>query len=91
MRCAYSYYVVKGKCAPVQVECSEFNYKTLTCEGCYHGYYLDLSGVCRLADYLCRTSDRKGNCVTCYKDYRLTARGKCAFNAEGVVYDLHEQ
>ena len=44
-----------------------------------------------MADYLCRTSDRKGNCVTCFKDYRLTAGGKCAYKAEGAEYGLQEQ
>ena len=52
-KCSPKYYLVSGKCIAVPVECSDFNYNTNKCEGCYHGYYLDLNGVCQKADYLC--------------------------------------
>lgn len=52
-RCAFKYYVSRGQCVPVQDECSDFDYDRNVCEGCYSGYYLDLSGVCRKTDYLC--------------------------------------
>jgi hypothetical protein len=90
-KCSSKYYLANGKCIAVPVECSDFNYNSNKCEGCYHGYYLDLSSVCQKADYLCETSDRRGNCLSCFNNYRLTIRGKCVFNAIGACEDLPEQ
>ena len=90
-KCSFKYFLSSGVCKPVQIECSDFNYDTNTCEGCYTGFYLDYSGVCQRANYLCETSDRKGNCLTCYKDYRLTYNGRCAYIAEGANQNCPEQ
>lgn len=90
-KCANKYYVNGGKCAQVQVECSDFDYTINQCIGCYHGYYLDMSNTCQLANYLCETSDRAGNCITCFKDYRLTFKARCVYIAVGVDPRLPQQ
>ncbi len=90
-KCVFKYYLRNGNCLPVQLECSDFNYESSICEGCYTGYYLDLQGVCQKTNYLCSTSDRKGLCLTCFNNYRLTAKGTCVFRAEGADEKLSKQ
>ena len=90
-KCAFKYYLSGGNCLPVQAECSDFNYDSNTCEGCYNGYYLDMTNVCRKADYLCETSDRKGNCLTCFNNYRLTYKGRCVYKAAGACSNYPQQ
>jgi hypothetical protein len=36
-------------------------------------------------------SDQRGNCVSCYKDYKLTSYKRCVYNAEGKDASLPQQ
>lgn len=37
------------------------------------------------------SSDKRGNCLSCYNNYRLTALGRCVYNAEGADFRIPEQ
>lgn len=63
-----------GNASPTDPECS--NYVAPNCLSCYGGWYLDINGVCQLANPLCATVDTFDNCLTCYPGYVLIA-GNC--------------
>jgi hypothetical protein len=80
-QCDYRYYLSNGTCKSIPLECKIFNKSSLECEGCYSAFYLDRNKICQRANYLCRTSNDIGNCLTCYKNYRLGVNGKCIYIA----------
>ena len=45
-----------------------------------------MNNICQEAHFLCKTSDKRGNCKSCYRNYRLTNKGRCVYNAEGCDY-----
>ena len=45
--CYSGYYLLSGKCQPIDPLCSNFNLTTLECKSCYAGYYLS-SNKCKL-------------------------------------------
>ena len=56
--------------------CNDWNWNDRICLSCSHMWYFNEQGKCAPVSDLCKSADPNGNCLTCYKGYKLV-NGKC--------------